>query len=210
MRRASRILGALIPPPTVTESNQAKDAAMPPTSLNEFCQKYARQRARHGVLLRLSSRPLIRVPNDYVRSALPQTLAVAGAIAPDAVRRPGPAAPVSSELSLTRHAAVFTVDCRRARRPRQAAGALRMLNGAGGRLSSKHKQATLAVHLAPDRPPSPLGSALTQTAGAAAHVIFRSSTRACARASGAGTGRSQPSGRDCSLRAVIEVPSSIC
>ena len=26
-------------------------------------------------------------------------------------RRPGPAAPVSSELSLTRHAAVFTVDC---------------------------------------------------------------------------------------------------
>ena len=66
----------------------------------------------------------------------------------------------------------------------------------------------LAVHLAPDRPPSPLEGAFTQTAGAAATRYFRSRTRACARAIRR-RDRPKPSGRDCSLRAVIEVPSSI-
>ena len=111
-------------------------------------------------------------------------------------------------VELKRHAAVFTVDCPRARRPRQAAGALRMHNGTGGTSFEQHKQATPSRAPAPDRPPSPLEGAFTQTAGAAATRYFRSRTRACARAIRR-RDRPKPSGRDCSLRAVIEVPSSI-
>ncbi len=129
-------------------------------------------------------------------------------IALDAVRRPGPAAPVSSELSLqgTLPFSRWIVHGPEDRgRPQAHCGCT---TAQVGRLSSSISKLPLAVHLAPDRPPSPLEGAFTQTAGAAATRYFRSRTRACARAIRR-RDRPKPSGRDCSLRAVIEVPSSI-
>src|SRR6187397_167294 len=88
----------------------------PSRSSPAFSDQYAR--ASWGIT-RLSAKPLIRVLNDSVSFApLLRAVGFARAIAPDAVRRRGPAGPASSELN---HAAVFTADCRRARRPRQAA-----------------------------------------------------------------------------------------
>jgi hypothetical protein len=71
----------------------------------------------------LSSRPLIRVPNDFVRSAPSSERSRSPARSPLTVRaktRAGGAC--SSELSLTRHAAVFTVDCW----PKSICGLLRL------------------------------------------------------------------------------------
>ena len=129
-------------------------------------------------------------------------------IALDAVRRPGPAATISSELSNKArcrfHGGLFTG-------PKTEAGRRRIADAQRHRwdvFRASISKLPLAVHLAPDRPPSPLEGAFTQTAGAAATRYFRSRTRACARAIRR-RDRPKPSGRDCSLRAVIEVPSSI-
>jgi hypothetical protein len=62
----------------------------------------------------------------------PQNARVADAIAQDAVRRPGPAAPAWSESSLEKRAAVSTEDYRLVRRPRRAVIGSLKRSGSGG------------------------------------------------------------------------------
>jgi hypothetical protein len=62
----------------------------------------------------------------------PQNAQVVDAIAQDAARRPGPAAPAWSESSLEKNAAVSMEDCRLAPRPRRAVIASPQRNGSGG------------------------------------------------------------------------------
>ena len=125
----------------------------------------ASARASWGIT-HLSSKPLIRVPNDFVRSSPSSERPRSPARSPQ-MRSEDQGRRRLSRESLAQQGTLpfsrWLVDGSEDRgRPQAHCGCT---TAQVGRLSSKHKQATLAVHLAPDRPFSPLAIAFAQTAG---------------------------------------------